>query len=196
MSRQAVLRPRILLILGMIALIAGCAWVVFRPHRDDAAVKIIQSAGGKVTRESRIPFVALCLDANIFPYGATFDVECRSIYIDRQLVEAVSSLPDLYTWYCSDCIFEPDSLKSLQPMAKLRMLSLIDTKIGDNDLVYLRSLENLELLSLTNANVTDEGIVRLAALKSLRVVNLGGTKVTAAGRDRLKSLLPNVVIRD
>ncbi len=195
LSRRKRVRVWTWLILGAIVFF-GVRWLIVRPHRDDEAVNIINSAGGRVTRESRIPVVACCLDANIFSYGAVFHVDCSHIRIDAQVIQAISSLPDLDTWFCFDCIFEPDCLKHLQPIPRLRVLSLIGTSVGDSDLVHLRSLENLELLILTNTHVTDEGIVHFAALQKLRVVNLGGTKVTPAGRDHLKSLLPNVKIRD
>jgi hypothetical protein len=194
-SRQQMVRVLALSIVGAIALIGFC-WLVYRPHRDDEAVKVIRAAGGEVTRESRLGIVAGFLDASVFPYGAAFDVDCRNIRIDASVVEAISSLPEVSTWDCFSCVFEPDAFKHLYAMPNLRALNLTDSNIGDSDLVYLRAMENLELLSLDKSNVSDKGIVHLAALKKLRVVNLGGTKVTQTGREHLKTLLPNVEIRD
>lgn len=194
-SRQLMVRVLALSIVGVIASIGFC-WLVYRPHRDDEAVKVIRAAGGEVTRESRLGIVAGCLDVHIFSHGAAYDVQCRGIQINAQMVEAICSLRDLRTWYCSGCKFEPEALSHLKPMPKLTDLFLVNSNLGDDDLANLRWLENLEYLSLNGTAISDKGIIHLSDLKRLRIVNLGGTNVTQTGRHHLKRLLLSVQIRN
>ena len=64
---------------------------------------------------------------------------------------------------------------------KIRVLSLVDTKISDTGLKELAKLQNLETLHLTRTKITDKGLNELAKLKQLKQLNLRGIKVTSEG---------------
>lgn len=76
-------------------------------------------------------------------------------------------------------------LKSLNPV---RTLDLRRTRVTDEGLVHLQALDRLEILSLENTKVTDAGLANLQALRGLKQLSLWGTGVTDAGLVHLQGM--------
>lgn len=74
--------------------------------------------------------------------------------------------------------------------ARLHLLDLSFTRIGDEGLARLTSLTELRHLSLIESRVTDAGLNSLAKLGALRELYLAGTSVTVDGVRRLQDQLP------
>ena len=76
--------------------------------------------------------------------------------------------------------------------AKLRVLNLSGTDVGDDALIYLIGLAELDTLALENTKVTGAGLKKLQPLEKLRVLNLNGCKI---GGDDLEDLVGHDALR-
>jgi hypothetical protein len=73
-------------------------------------------------------------------------------------------------------------------MSAIVSLDASDSKITDDDLMWVAALSELRDLDLTNTAITDLGLSHLGRLKSLEKLWLDGTKVSDAGLSALKEL--------
>jgi Leucine-rich repeat (LRR) protein len=86
------------------------------------------------------------------------------------------------------------ALQLLEPMSRLKTLSLADCPITDEDLRALGHLRSLRTLSLDRTSITDASAPRIAKFEELEELSLSGTAVTGdalrhlAGLSRLHTL--------
>lgn len=85
-------------------------------------------------------------------------------------------------------------MKQFVSLSKLRMLTVVYSKISGESLKYLKNMSQLEFLNLQYTPITDADLEHLKDLNRLEYLDLSGTKVTDAGIQKLKQSLPNVNI--
>jgi hypothetical protein len=73
-------------------------------------------------------------------------------------------------------------------LAGLRHLNLINTKVSDAGMVYLKDCKDLKYLNLFNTKVTEAGMVYLKNCKALTHLNLAGTNVSDPGLAHFKGM--------
>jgi len=104
--------------------------------------------------------------------------------------------------YCSP-IVDVSSLHADNPsrvaelaaqLPKLRLLSIQETRLRDEDLRAFVGHRHLRGLYLRGTRITDGAVSHLATLKSLHVLNLHNTNLSPAAIDSLKAALPNTKI--
>jgi Leucine-rich repeat (LRR) protein len=78
-------------------------------------------------------------------------------------------------------------------MARLKILSLRNTGIGDSGLLHLRDLQDLEILDLTGTYVTDAVLELLRVLPKLRTLYLDDTDTSDAGRFAIRQEFPDLL---
>ncbi len=83
---------------------------------------------------------------------------------------------------------EPTEFELLATRKELKRLSLQNTGITDEGLVYTKDLAQLEFLDLTGTKVTDAGLVHLKGLTKLRVLRLKWTRISGSGLTHLQEL--------
>ena len=81
-----------------------------------------------------------------------------------------------------------DHVHRLAWMPYLTDLSLENTAINDQDLVYISNLKKLEWLNLWQTAISDDGLHQLAHLTKLQHLPVGGTSITDAGLVHLSNL--------
>ncbi len=77
-------------------------------------------------------------------------------------------------------------LTPLQGMAALTHLNLMQTKVTDAGIAYLKSCKDLKYLNLNNTRVTDKGLAHLKDCQALAILDMSATKVTDQGLANLK----------
>ena len=77
-------------------------------------------------------------------------------------------------------------LTPLQGMAALTHLNLMQTKVTDAGIAYLKSCKDLKYLNLNNTRVTDKGLAHLKDCQALAILDMSATKVTDEGLANLK----------
>jgi len=104
--------------------------------------------------------------------------------------------------YCSP-IVDVSSLHADNPsrvaelaaqLPKLRLLSIQETGLRDEDLRAFVGHRYLRGLYLRGTRITDGAVSHLATLKSLHVLNLHNTNLSPTAIDSLKAALPNTKI--
>src|ERR1019366_3707157 len=81
-----------------------------------------------------------------------------------------------------------EQLVILGALKNLQDLDLFGTKLTDDGLKHLRTLQNLRTLNLAFTRITDAVFKDLRELKNLHTLSLGETKVTGAGLKELRGL--------
>ncbi len=76
----------------------------------------------------------------------------------------------------------------LRAFGNLRTLSVIGSRVTDDDLKALGVVEGLEWINLCNTPITDDGLVNLGQLSRLRFIDASNTKVTGATAGELARL--------
>jgi hypothetical protein len=88
---------------------------------------------------------------------------------------------------------EPDPLRNLATLTRLRELVLVDG-VRNRDLVYIAPLTKLERLALFQNHISDEGIKHLIPLKKLKRLEMRNTSISTSGIDQLRRELPNCAV--
>jgi hypothetical protein len=81
-----------------------------------------------------------------------------------------------------------ESLKNLEAMQSLTLLTVGNNKIGDAGVISIAKLRNLEELDLDNADISDHGIEQLLALQNLHTLSLTGNHLSEKSIDVLLKL--------
>lgn len=81
-----------------------------------------------------------------------------------------------------------ESLSESQLAGRIQTLSLRNTNITDDMLMYVSKLPNLEELDLYGTEVTDDGLQHLTELKHLQVLSLKGVNITDEGLKSVKNM--------
>jgi hypothetical protein len=79
-------------------------------------------------------------------------------------------------------------------LPKLRLLSIQETSLRDEDLKAFIRHQHLLGLYLRGTQITDGAVPHLATLKSLHVLNLYYTSLSPAAIDSLRAALPNTKV--
>lgn len=74
-----------------------------------------------------------------------------------------------------------DGLRSIEALAQLRTLQIIDARIGDAGMDRIARLTRLESLSLERTRLSDAGLVKLESLPKIVGLNLADTNITDVG---------------
>src|SRR5206468_7955899 len=83
-------------------------------------------------------------------------------------------------------IVERDLSNSEAPVVSI---NLAETKVTDEDLLFLAALPDLQALYLMETQITNAGLAHLKDLSNLRTLNLGLTRVSGPGLKHLKGLI-------
>ena len=75
-------------------------------------------------------------------------------------------------------------------------LNLIDSRVQDADLDYLKDIRNLKAIDMRRTQVTDAGIEKLVPLTTLKSVLVTGTRVTPEGVKKLEEARPDLNVRN
>jgi hypothetical protein len=203
-------------------------------NRQRHAVEAIEQLGGKFKYDyQRIP--SRSGDGLAFSYrvqppepiwlrrilGDHYFITPLALQIDRPApaenpLVYLDALPDLESVNVSGMQFTPNALVHLQPLTKLRYLTIRDCTFSDrgpvsqfavlehltglevvsidypqfdsNDAKHLRDLENLRLLFIYRTAIRDEGLAHFQRLKNLERLGLSGAKITDRGIAFLSNL--------
>ncbi len=141
----------------------------------------------------------------------------KTIFLDRSDVSdaglsVAKSLVNLEVLSASITAVRGSFLKDLEPLRKIKMFILDDSKINDDNLRYIRGWKKLSELRMANCTITDngckyisactgikrlalkdnpkitdEGLTYLATLPQLEYLEIQGTGVTAKGIAKLQA---------
>ena len=136
---------------------------------EDAAVKAIEKAGGKITRDLTVP--AKPVVGVLLPDTATDDH-----------MKLLRTIPGLQKVEIPGGEVSNDGLRELLPLKKLKVLEMSHLRgVTDDGMGTLAKLTGLERLALNYTLVGSAGMKDVRKLKNLRELSLVGTRVTDLG---------------
>lgn len=205
-----------LFLAGLIALIAGCVWMVVaafgthwkwgvgvcalpplafwfatnHPRRGLPPLALIVLG----TLGMSIPvIVTRIMPVDLGPFESTVDGE-RHLTLtgwDRKDYSVLKAKADTVVLQMANADVTDATLDDVAGMALLKELDLSDTQVTDAGLAKLAQLEKLEALRLANCKITDEGLrTHLWNHPALKRLDLTGTPVTPECANEWKSLNP------
>jgi Leucine-rich repeat (LRR) protein len=144
------------------------------------------------------------IDLSDTPCGVPINLQSLPRLAELRLVNTASvvgsqlaqlqSFPSLESLALGGPKVTDTALEYVQPITRLKRLSLVDAPVCGPGLVYVGRMTNLEQLDLSCPALTDEGLRHLKSLSNLTRISITGTKVTAMGVAELKLALPNCQI--
>jgi hypothetical protein len=164
--------PRFSLRAMLVVVTLCCLWLgwqVNRAARQRDAVVAVKALDGRVVYSSE------------FPESAAKRLIRQ--WLGRDYVDDVIEVGFPQSRPVSDT-----DLSVLRALPKLKVLSLICSRVTDDGLDGLRWASHLERLELLRTKVTDDGLAHLTKLKRLKWLWLNETKITDAGLAHLKRL--------
>jgi Leucine Rich repeat len=166
---------RTLMILVLI-LGGGLAWIVHRAHVQRDAVAAVQRARGRVWYDWQLE--------NNGSYDPNGKAWSPSWLVDLLGIDYFDSVRRVFLLGCGS----DGELVSIGNLARIEVLLLDNSSVTDAGLVYLGRLSTLGDLNLRGTQVTDAGLVHLGGIISLQYLGLEGTQVTDAGLANLRGL--------
>jgi len=167
--RQFSLRTMFVLLTIAAVLLALLSPPLVERRREQAVVRTIEAAGGRVT---------------VYDYVPRFGSSVFSTVLGSRIYQRVREL-DLGGTGIKDA-----DLEQFRQLAHLRGLSLSGTKVTDRGLQHLTHNANLESLDLSKTLVTDAGLKHLKELGSLCRLDTSGTQITYEALGELQKTLP------
>ena len=168
-------------------------------HHPDLVLGYFANQGLE-QRRSAAALVSVCADFRYQHHYKNYDDE------DRFSLDGAAKPPRLakYTGidFCSP-IVEVSSLHADNPsrivelatgLPELRLLSIQETDLHDEDLEAVIGLKHLGALYLRRTQITDGAVPLLAILKSLHVLNVQNTGLSSMAIESLRTALPNTRI--
>jgi Leucine-rich repeat (LRR) protein len=188
---------------GLIVLVlligAGLAWLVRSARIQRDAVAVIERAGGNVA-------YAMPLGPRRFTHGFEprwtkwianrlgVDTFCRVRSVrfsgrpSNAKMDYVGRLSSLEELLLTNANVTDAGMVHLEGLTKLDSVYLEQTQISDAGLAHLKDSTGLRLLSISDTRITDAGMVHLEGLTNLDSLYLNRTQVTDAGLLHLKGL--------
>lgn len=170
----------VLLVASVVSL---CLATVLRQQRQVAAIREIESLGGRVVTVPIGPEWLRDFVGEERMEGldeiALIDLSRRGIPIGR--LAALSQLRNVKVLSLHATQNPGVALKNLSARSNLSWLQLKSSEVEDADLAHLSKLSRLRLLSLGGTRVTDEGAKEFRHLRELESLLIHDTQVTDNG---------------
>jgi len=159
-------------------------------YRQQAAIREIEQAGGQVDTEEGGPeFLRDRIGDDLMQsFDKVVGVDLDGSENPHAAFPRLKGLVHLRSLSLVDTPVGDSELVNLNGLRELTSLLLDDTSVSDAGLIHLHRLLNLQELSLTDTQVGDAGLVHLKGLTSLVYLDLAGTQITDAGLIHLNGL--------
>jgi hypothetical protein len=158
------------------------------PNRDDAAVEVIQRAGGKVRRTPRI-FAPI--DAELYAHGDVWGVELRRVELNSEVSEHLLTLRSMsYLDISSSTVTAGRNSILIPPSEKIQQLFITYTNVSDHHISSLRDCPNLTQLILVGTDVSDASVSNILECRKLRYIVLQRNSMTEAGLAAIRAGFP------
>jgi hypothetical protein len=163
------------LLIAVLVVGGGLAWIVRSAGIQRAAVAAIHSAGGSVHYDWQWNHGQTTLDGR--PWLP------RSI-VDNIGADYFGHVTDI--WLCSST--HDGAIPPIDSFTRLERLIVFGSAFGDGEMAQLPSLPNVCILDLCGTQVSDAGLACLSGSSQLVNLNLALTRVTDAGLAQLNGL--------
>ncbi len=208
----------LILVTGLLLLLGGRRWVRSTP--SNRALASVQSLNGEVTTFSSIypawgptwlpgsrylprgkEVIQVSLEDSQLdnadlgflkdlPYLRVLNLSGTSL--NSQVLQTLPDLNFLRALILNGTAVSVEELQKILKMApNLNHLSVVGTKLQDENLTILETLPKLIFIDLSDIQITDAGLVHLQGLPNLRSIALNGAQITDAGLKHLLEL-PNL----
>lgn len=208
---------------GLLLLIVGLLWLIAQAYRSSgfflAALLTLTVPAGPLIyglihfRKSLKPLVLILAGVLIgaVPFALSHGLELlvglgereRLIAGERHLVltgwdrpnySILNSRADVVVLEMGNPDVSDETLKLLQPLTKLRELTLNDSVITDEGLKFLRQLPALESLRVARTKITKDGVVEFLAdpPARLRELDVSGNSIPASALRKWKNEEPEI----
>ncbi len=137
-------------------------------HREQQVIQTIEGRGGRVTRDTAVPWLRRIVSDDRMRHFKLFD---RVVCVNLE-----------------GTIVTDAEIAHLTRLKNLEYVNLFGTAATDSGLAHLSGLANLESLYLGNTTITDAGLAHLSRSTKLKVLWLEGTAVTDKGLAHLSRL--------
>ncbi len=181
------MKSRKLFFLFALVLVFGTSpnWAVAQDTKPDAkeaaAIKAVQSAGGRV--------------ANISAADAQKEVSFHlsDKPIGDEQITMLKDIKDIVWLNLANTKITDAGLKHIANLP-LTKLHLEKTGIGDEGLKHLKTLKDLQYLNVYSTKVSDAGLEHLKGLKNLKKLYVWQSQVTPEGMDSLSKAVAGIEV--